>query len=1099
VALHIIRSNRMEVLAHILSTLLARPAQQPADPMAPLRVAVGSRGMAEWLQEQLAYAHGIASHLDFPFPRHALRELAKALGGHDEDPWAPESLRWTLLSLLQELANEPVGAELAAYELSFDPVDARTLELATRVATLFDRYAAWRPSEVAQGFLGDGWQAALWRMAERELGEPPHLLSTLERINRASESELQACFDQPVRLFGLSSMAPAVLNAFASLARAVDVELYLLVPSHQYWADLRSRRVALKPLSTMPRDELPEALREALDGTPSAEGHPLLASFGRVARDFQIAVESLPIDYIDRTDVFVDQPAFPDPAELPSSLHLLQSDILHLRHPLAWTSDQLAERPMDDSVQFHSCHGPLRQVEILRDLLLGLMHDHPEIEPRDILVLTPDIDAMAPRISAVFGVEPAPGDGPSIPWRVADRSVRRTNPHADALVRLLRFASGVERLSASQVLDLLALPPVARRFGLDPSELPTFADWIHRAGVRWGASAEDRARAGQPEDPLHTWRFGLERLLLAVAIPDHPDRLVADSIVPLGNLSTADQERLGRFVHAVSTVFELVESLRTPSPLGPWLSRLRDPETGASARLLEPDDSDRRGWRALQRVLDQLALGAATELPISVHGIRTLLESRMDQPSGSPWVSSGAVTFARFLPFRSVPYKVVVLLGMDEDAFPRKGGGMQVDLVRASRRAGDPDPRDEDRALLLEAIMSARNFLLVLYSGRDARTNEPLPPAVPVGELMDVLQAASAEGTLQIRQHALQPFGIANFQAPSFSYSTTNAALSHTEPQAPPPFLADLKIEQESLKELGLPEFIRLLRQPAKVFATERLGLSLAQPQELELDADPLEVNRLAEWRLGRALVDTMSGGADLEVAAARLMQSGELPAGTAGTEPLKVLLERAKTLDSVMPWSKLAPDHVQVEIDGLQLAGAIPATFQNRIYNFRLDLPNAQDMVSTWVHGLVRAAVHGPQDLRWVWMAEGSARKLHMQIEGPEFAREQLSALVAMARRAWNEPVPYAEKVAWNAHKHLLGTQRFRSYEYKALKTAKERWFGWGFWDFEERKRYPEFERLWPHRDPIFPIGGQLTPVMTEWTAALLEPVLRFAAGESE
>ena len=55
-------------------------------------------------------------------------------------------------------------------------------------------------------------------------------------------------------------------------------------------------------------------------------------------------------------------------------------------------------------MQVHSCHGPARQIDVLREVLLGLLQDDSTLEPRDILVMCPDIDTYAPLIVAGFGL-----------------------------------------------------------------------------------------------------------------------------------------------------------------------------------------------------------------------------------------------------------------------------------------------------------------------------------------------------------------------------------------------------------------------------------------------------------------------------------------------------------------------------------------------------------------------------------------------------------------------------------------------------------------------------------------------------------------------
>lgn len=108
--------------------------------------------------------------------------------------------------------------------------------------------------------------------------------------------------------------------------------------------------------------------------------------------------------------------------------------------------------------------------------------------------MVPDIDRYAPHIDAVFGQYRAsfggynanarPDDPAISPTRFPDQASRHRLPLMIALEKLLRLPE--LRLSVSDLLDLLEVPALRTRFGIDENDLPTLSRWIEGAGIRWG-------------------------------------------------------------------------------------------------------------------------------------------------------------------------------------------------------------------------------------------------------------------------------------------------------------------------------------------------------------------------------------------------------------------------------------------------------------------------------------------------------------------------------------------------------------------------------------------------------------------------------------
>ncbi len=921
--LTVYRSNRLEVLVELLAWLA--PQHLPLDPMTPLRVVVANAGMARWLEHRLAERWGVCAQLELPFPARALDDLTRAVAGleptpEDADPWSPEVLAWAVIEALPGLLEgaDPIYDPLRAYLEPGDIVTARAYSLARQVADVFDRYATYRPALARAWSTGErldplppglAWQPPLWAELTRRVGGA-HAAQRARLLHEAIRHARTFDPAQPLRIFGLSNMQPAWLDLVATLAQRMPIELYLLCPSDTYWADLHRRRDRFTALAGVERAELGEALR--LDD--AEPGNPLLSAFGRVMRDFQIALEGLPdVAFEDRQDVFISMggDGFPDPATGVGikALERLQSDVLHAR-----LSRQAPLAPDDDSVQLHACHGPIRQVEVLRDVLLGLFVDHPTLEPRHVVVMCPTIQDYAPLISAVFDQGPRHRDDdapPPIPYAIADLSLRRSNPVADALLRLLALAN--ERLTAPTLLEVLAAEPVRRRFEIAPEQLSTVRRWVVDSGMRWGTDAADREDAGQPRDVLNTIQFGLDRLLLGACVADTGADTLG-GVRPYGALAPGDLPLLGRFTDFVTRTAGLRDALRTPRPLAEWVTFLRG-EEGVLATFTATSQEGAWLTAKVDDELEQLARAASAveqRRPIDVAALHAALTGRFDVAGADAAPrETGGVTFSSLEPMRGLPHRVVCLLGMDEGAFPRKNARRAFDLVSRTPRLGDRDRSDDDRGALLEAVLAARRHLVVLYTGHDARTNERCAPAVPISELRDAIDATFAPhgkakpSEVLTRTHPLQAFSPRNFGASgeptSFDPQLASAASAarSADREARPFFSAGDELppapEEASERVTDLEALARFLKNPHRALLKRRFNL-----YEVEAEADavperePFEIERgLPLWKLHRALLEGRLAGQPTEVVESRLRSAGALPLG-AGAE---VALEAPRAL----------------------------------------------------------------------------------------------------------------------------------------------------------------------------------------------------------
>ncbi|MCP9927663.1 exodeoxyribonuclease V subunit gamma [Cyanobium sp. CH-040] len=773
--LTVFRSNRAELLASVLATQLRLA---PPPPFEQVQVLVNTWPTSRWLGEQLAlglgdpeapFADGVAANLRFPFPGTHLRQLVDQLladapgpaPAPDRDPWRAADLVWPLLDLLPALIARPEAAALRRWLAQRGPgdgapppgdrlaLDRPLWQLARAIADAFDDYTLYRPELLAAWLDGRAlddrgqplpaaqrWQPLLFGALAERLGRPPFGLQVRTAISRLQEAAAGAVplarpLPDPVRLFGLSSMAPVQVELLQALSGLVQVELYLLTPCRELWR--RGDRAAGAPLG---EDWLLEAPR-------------LEARFGRLGAEFQQLLEGTGAEQLGRwqeRDLFVGAASAAEHAgRSPTLLEQLQEQLVdpELRRALELRAD-------DQSLEFLACPGLLRQVQIVRDRVLQLMAADPSLAPRDVLVMTPQVDAFAPLVAAVFGDGAA--TGVALPWRLTDRSQQSDPGIAQGLLALLEL--GGERLTASAFEGLLACTPLLAAHGIDPGEAGAIVALLQRAGFRWGL--DGRARGG---DPAHSLAWAIDRLVLGLVLPEQPGLAPADTAPLAMGLSLDEQSRWLALLLGLRRALTQLEQPRTPAGWGALLRQLLPELFG---------DGGERAWdlQAVHNALaDWLAAAGASALELPAAVVAEVLGERLAADSGRFGHRSGALTVSGLEPMRAIPHRVIVLMGLDGGSFPRQRERPGFHLMEHGRRLGDPSPADQDRYVLLESLLSARQHLLITWSSRDSRTGENLMPCTPVRQWLALLeQELGAEAMARVlREPAANPLERRNF------------------------------------------------------------------------------------------------------------------------------------------------------------------------------------------------------------------------------------------------------------------------------------------------------------------------------------------------
>ena len=1033
-------SNKLEKLAELFAEkIYLRPL---SDPFVPEMVVVQTQGMAAYLKQSLAQRAPVAANVETPFLNHffnrTLARLWPKSFAQDAEASSERMLRWRIDAILAERGE--AYPEIASYFNS----EARRLnrwQLAGRIAQLFDQYQIYRADVLRHWRDGGGterridWQRRLFL----ELSEPDHrkwLFDYFDEFFRLERVPAHA-LPERVTLFGVGALPERYLMFFRKLAEFTEFHLFYLNPCCEYWSDQYSRR----EISRLIRRDGSEG------GADFENGNPLLAALGGQGREFFRRIMELPenVAHCEAFESFVEYAPGEEPgpdayrAGTPL-LRMLQQDIFTMcgRRPDAdgvVAGHPIAADPLDRSISVHNCHSERREVEILHDRLLDLLQD-PAIQPRDVIVMAPDINRYAPAIEAVFS------EGPLAEcYAIADRAPGAGHIR-DAFLALLEMRNG--RFETAQVEELFAVPAIARRFGFGTGEERSLINrWLEAADIRWGIDGADRKSSCGVAFEEYSWRLGLDRLLCGIAMerwndPDGDGNGNANPApawslpVPAGEIGAEEAVAFGEFLEFLEKLFQLKERLASDRPPREWSREL----LSVLDEFFQAAPDEFEEFAALRGALLQMeedVTRANYGLTLPLEGVLEYLDTVWSAPGRSDPFLRGRITFCSLIPMRSVPMPVVALLGLKDGEFPRRDRKTGFNLLEIAPRAGDRSRVREDRYLFLEAIQSARRALLIFYQGQTARGEDRFPPAVPLGELLDYLKNGFH---FEETEHRLQAFDFQYFTpgagADFRSYSqedflaaqTLRTALEFPEMQAASSQRARrLHAPGEAPGVLTLEELERFFQAPAAAFLRERAGLFFSDAPDSPPESEPFQLNALELYQLRETMLGQLLSGLSAEEGYRRLRLSNRLPAGEPGRGCFKALREELERIPEII-LEELRNTHARpfrVECGTMVLTGSVSLTRDGReLLLLSPSIFRARHLLSGTLRQLAATAAESGTGEVAVRMLNpdpgGGFREYCLAPISVQSARERLEQLFALYRRGWCEPLPFFRKSSFAA-----------------------------------------------------------------------------------
>lgn len=853
-------------------------------------IVVQNAGMQHWLNMSLAQSRQISLANEFLLPAQFLWQLMRSLASAekvpDQSPYSREALCWRIYQELavQDVIDNELYQEVTHYWQQSDNFDSsakqlKRYQLSCQLADLYEQYLIFRPQWINHWYQGDftfhdksdnndesfkklsAWQSDLWLRLTQETPYNP-----LELMQSAIDNIEENLHLLPKRIsfFGINAMAPMWLSFINAISEHTQVHFFHLNPCFNYWGDIKTQKQALQHMNEW---------TEGYNDISKLIGNPLLANLGQQGREFLALLQQYSTIDIDVYQSFLSNDSNKEAKN--SLLTQVQEDILTLTD--GCLLNKQGTKTVDDSIVLTSGHSALREVQGLHDWLLHQFNEDPSLTPKDVLVMCPQVEEYAPYVQAVFasGWQDLSGDIPPLPCSISDRISKESNPLVIAFTEIISLPDS--RFNVSQILSWLKIPAIQTKFGFTNDCIEKCSQWLNEACVHWGLDQPHKQQVlnSHTISGQFTWQFGFTKLLQGFAYADQ-ECLYQDQVL-LADVEGNDALILGNlmlFIEQLQLFSTTLSQLRTPQQWHQYLTNL----------LTQTFEfTDEVGFVAINTAIESLVEycdHAQFTDALSLNIIKEFLNNHFSQPDAGRQFMVGQVTFCSMLPMRSIPFKVIAVLGLNDGEFPRQRQPLGFDLMALKPSIiGDRSRRGDDKYLFLEAIISARKALYLSFQGRNIKKNSPKEPSVVLKELINYLTLAYgwhfdysdnpiitseldvADSTNQLRQLPMQAFSLRNFTGRFTSFDPHWLSLGQALAKST---TLDNNIDNKLFSPLPLSEneitlsvsdLINFYHHPAKHFAKKRLNLYLDN-QTVELsDVEPFTPDRLESYLYNQELL----------------------------------------------------------------------------------------------------------------------------------------------------------------------------------------------------------------------------------------------------
>ena len=992
--LHLHTSNNIE---YLLEDLSQKILQNPLPPLIKETIIIQSRGMEKWISLKLSKKFGIWANAEYPFPNKAVETIFKSVipDMTDERLFDTETVLFAIMRILPEIYSAAEFSEIKDY-ISNGNSDIKTYQISGIISDLFDQYITFRPDMISQWDSGEdkSWQAILWRRLRSEFDHKmPHENRKyfFENIGSIEKSKLP----QRLFIFGVSYMPNFHIDIIRAAAQYIDIHFYILNPCRKFWFDIKSKKEINRLTGKTGKTE---------NELHIEEGNRLLASWGKSGKEF--------LGYLYNLDPDENEDSLFKDYDSSTMLGKIKTAILDLSEPEIFSINE-KEIHSDKSIRLHCCHSQMREIEILYDNILDVFSRYNDLKPEHILVMAPDIEKYSRFIHAFFS------EG-KIPYAISDRSFLSQNREVEILLKIINIYTS--RFESDRVLEILEFDEIRNKFSIKTEDIEIIKKWITETNTAWGLDKEHKKKLGLPEYNENTWDMFKKRILLGYALPRGNGNFF-NGILPYDEAEGKDSFVIGNFLDYMDILEKYYHLLSEKKSLKVWAELF---ENLISDFMQEDISIDFIQFlKENLNILTDIQYKSGFDTPVEISIVRDFLSGKLKNQRISANYLNGSVTFCEMLPMRSIPFKIIFIIGMNDDSFPRSIKPVSFDLIKEKPVPGDRNIRDEDRYLFLETLISAERELHISYVGQNIYDNSILPPSVMVSELLDYIDTffkieneTAISGLIQIR-HKLHGFSREYFTGDQelFSFSKENYSISQnlkTKKEDKSPFYKTFETHESFSGNITNQLLINFFKDPAKFFTAKILGINLDMFESGIEANEKFTLDNLDLYKIGSrayaAYLNKKESSLFMELKA-----EGSIPHGKFGEILVnKTVSDFIESVNEIGIESSAISINSSVIIDDTEIFFQIDNVFKEGILNIKNSSLNAQFLITAWINHLLCNSVQKNKSL----IAAKDERKLTLwslkEIDSDE-AVLHLKKIISIFKKGCRNPFLFMPGLSFN------------------------------------------------------------------------------------
>lgn len=929
--LHLYKSNRLEWLAEKLSDSLYSAGN--IHPLQSDLIIVPNRDNARWLQFKIAEQNIISANIQYLLPaewmwnkiRHIHPDIPKELAT-DKNP-----LKWALMSLLMNGKIPEKATLLKNYAATFGEGEKaeRHLQLSNLIASVFDKYLVHRPDMILEWDQGgavsensqEQWQISLWNRLTDQLDR---LYSSKLQYHRPAlwkemllnmqNEETTNYLIQNFWVFNPGKLPEPLVEMLVAYASKIHVHIF----NHQL-LDLKDEDY-----------NSDQFLADMLDEEISSE------------KSYHFYLSEYNIDY--------DQHKHFEKRSESSFLHLMQNRLLY---SYGNKTNELTVFP-DQSVSIHSCHSKLREIETLHNYILNCIENSDSIYPDDIVVVSPDMDKYAPYIKAVFGTKD--GDLPIIPYSIGEKSINEKKNTYSLLESILEFIDS--RWFPNDFMDILHSGPIMEKFDLSDTDVSMIRRWISDNHVTWGMDSDHRKEENQPENKTNTFRASLNRLWFG-SLFELPDFEMIENIPAYYGIDTTEKEEvLARF----SAFLNLLNKIRIETGTDRTMSEWSEYGVSWIDQLFSINSEENLLFDLIELVrspYDQSRLCDFDEkVPYRIFK-KEVLAAIKENRSATASLTSGVV-FSSMVPMRNIPFKIVAMIGLNEDEFPRKINTPEFDLIQNSPTSRETTVKDEDRHLFLQYVMAPSEKLFISYIGRSIIDNEKIQPSVILEKWMDrIEEVCGVEMYDLIREESLNGFSAAQYKEKrSYSniYADVTASLNKNNKRAGN-YSGLPESREKSQNVIKITDLESFFKNPLKFFVMQSHNIRLSDFDD-RLGKETFVPDALLSYKLTAPALNWIESGISKDSAKNLLLRTGIVPDDFLGHQTAETIIEQSEeilTLISEETGSfKKTRINISYSLNNKTIEGYVESYSKDKYYDIFLSAKSGKNLIIAWLRYLL-------------------------------------------------------------------------------------------------------------------------------------------------